>query len=753
MQVLDISTKRVKGQQVIGVIISGIDTTGCASGVITTSSSTGATSGYSAVCTTIEKQITGTFKLSFDPNACGTDPAVSDSNWCARSLDLLGITGYACSGSSACVTSSLSVTTCTSSSSCSTDAVNAALIQTALAGLYGSDPTQYYMQDGTGSSVTVSVNQRGPLTSSTTGAYVISYTVVFDSLTLRGQLAPLTVASSSLAYTGGTFNAHYPAIAPYSAIVGNGGDLSTAGATAYQSVLGSQPAGFAELVYTCESTTWTPTSVTVYYPGNVVYVNQASGTTALAQYMYIRLQTTYHQVIAKAASDGSGLTKWQIYPSFKKTGQLTTSGSSYTFSGGSDMQTTADYGYYYSDPTASNGVSTSCGSSNQYTTLELYPTAAALSVVNLLRGLTTVINQDSDSISVTRTPYGVNSGRVGYLWTITFAKQHGDVPLLGCTTKDGLNALTLTSTVTANTTRCSVTTAQHGSLITGNFSLGQTFPHAYQGTPKANSTSAIPWNINALNLSYVLSNTLASDGTNLLFGTVTVARVAYIPPGQKRWSGGYLWTLAFVSRNGMLPATTHSKDTLNMMNGNLTEVWLETATQSIPFTFDSPNVGAQGLPGVAVSGNQVTGHYGITFTDQLGVTYTSPNDAFSIVSPTTGQALSALEFQTRMNMLFNNQTRTVVVKRSSTFNSVMCYFYSIEFTGKNVGGAYAVARRQRGGQNIGNSERKRAWPPDIPADILENEPEAEGQQQAVDVISRIDVLDHQLLDHVAEHRG
>lgn len=69
---------------------------------------------------------------------------------------------------------------------------------------------------------------------------------------------------------------------------------------------------------------------------------------------------------------------WQIYPPFKKTGQLTTSGSSYTISGGSDMQTTTEYGYYYSDPTASNGVSTSCSSANQYTTLQVYPTAPAL---------------------------------------------------------------------------------------------------------------------------------------------------------------------------------------------------------------------------------------------------------------------------------------------------------------------------------------------------------------------------------------
>ena len=148
--------------------------------------------------------------------------------------------------------------------------------------------------------------------------------------------------------------------------------------------------------------------------------------------------STVLQVTGVAASDGSGITKWHIYPSFKKTGQLATVGSSYSIAGGANMQTAADYGYYYSDPTAANGVSTSCSSSNQYTTLQIYPTAPALNVVNLLRGLTTVINQDSDSISVTRTAYGVNSGRVGYLWTITFVKQVTDrqtylSPPLACT--------------------------------------------------------------------------------------------------------------------------------------------------------------------------------------------------------------------------------------------------------------------------------------------------------------------------------
>ena len=160
------------------------------------------------------------------------------------------------------------------------------------------------MQDDALDSVTVSVNQRGPIVlSQTNGVYIISYTVVFDSETLRGKLAPLTVHYSDVVYspsvTTATFNAYYRATTTtYN--VGNGGGLNKIGATAYQDplMIGSQPDGYAELKYTCESTTWTPTSVTVYYPGNLVYVNQAAGNTALAKYMYIRLQTTYHQVIA-----------------------------------------------------------------------------------------------------------------------------------------------------------------------------------------------------------------------------------------------------------------------------------------------------------------------------------------------------------------------------------------------------------------------------------------------------------------------
>jgi len=565
-------------------------------------------------------------------------------------------------------------------------------IQAAINGLTGGGGSKY-MVDKSGAGVSVSLYQRGAIVfDASLGVYIISYKVTFNSMTTRGKVAPLTVQAgdATMKYNGGTgtFLASYPAVGP-TFFVGSGG-LSVAGSTAYVVTAGNQPSGYVKLKYTCESTTWHPTQVSVDYPGNVVYISQAAGATALSRYMFIRIQTTYHQIVGpsmdsvtkKQAIDGYNNLKWQIYPPFRKTGQLTAAGQTYSFNpyssgDAADLQTGSDYGYYYSDPTAANGVSTSCLGANQFTTLEVYPQDGALNVVNRLRGLTSVINQDADSITVTRAPhYPVPGGPVGYMWSITFAKQHGDVPVLGC----------ITTYLTGTTPACAAATVQHGSMITGNFTLGQTFPHVYQGTPVAASSSSMPWNINAQNMSSVLSKALAADGTNLLFGSVSVARVAYIPPGQKRWAGGFLWTIQFLTRNGQLPAITHTT-MLNMMNGNESAVWLETATQTAPFASDPTNIGAQGSAGTAITGNQVQGHFGLVFTDQTGTTFTSAPDAFPILSPTTGHALSAAEMQARLNLFFNNMTNVVRVNRSTTFNNVMCYFYRIEYIGKNVGGA------------------------------------------------------------------
>ena len=38
-----------------------------------------------------------------------------------------------------------------------------------------------------------------------------------------------------------------------------------------------------------------------------------------------------------------------------------------------------------------------------------------------------------------------------------------------------------------------------------------------------------------------------------VFGQVSVTRSAYIPATHYRWSGGYTWTVAFLTRGGNIP--------------------------------------------------------------------------------------------------------------------------------------------------------------------------------------------------------
>jgi hypothetical protein len=195
------------------------------------------------------------------------------------------------------------------------------------------------------------------------------------------------------------------------------------------------------------------------------------------------------------------------------------------------------------------------------------------------------------------------------------------------------------------------------------------YPHAYVGNPVLYSTTLIPWNVDVAGLNAIIAAQMA---TSTAFGGLAMSRKAYTPTGQNRWSGGYLWTIAFTTRNGMLPpmATTSY---LNIF-GDKSVVHLEVGTQQNKFSLDDP--------GTAVLGNQVAGYYGLSITDQLGKVYTSTPRYFPVVSPVTGQALSAREMQTLMNSLFDSSA-TVQVNRSATVNEAMGYTYSVTFVGMN----------------------------------------------------------------------
>ena len=80
----------------------------------------------------------------------------------------------------------------------------------------------------------------------------------------------------------------------------NVGSVAELGPTAYESVQGNQPDGTVSLVYTCESFTVYPTSLTVSYVGSGFTANFGNTITVvgatLSLYQYVRIENKYYQV-------------------------------------------------------------------------------------------------------------------------------------------------------------------------------------------------------------------------------------------------------------------------------------------------------------------------------------------------------------------------------------------------------------------------------------------------------------------------
>lgn len=272
-----------------------------------------------------------------------------------------------------------------------------------------------------------------------------------------------------------------------------------------------------------------------------------------------------------------------------------------------------------------------------------------------------VINEISDSVLVSRSFEIYNSSYVGYKWTITFAGQNGNVKPLLCDTKY------LTSTNSHYPAICTMTTIQDGSLIDGLFGLNVTYPNIIEGPISAYDSPLVPWNINGDYLANTLSNFT-------YFGLVSVNRIAYIPSTEYRWSGGYIWTVTFLERNGNIPRMGTLNKLTSTPLGNTAEIYVGTQTQLLP----------QDDPSTAVIGNQIYGTFGLEFYDDYGKLYNSTASFFNITN-TDGHALSAEELQAEFYTFFESQI-LVNVSRSATPNEVLGYTYLVTFIGQSVGG-------------------------------------------------------------------
>lgn len=496
---------------------------------------------------------------------------------------------------------------------------------------------------------------------------------------MRGNVPPLEIVFSNISYTnaasmGVSYATSIVTSQGKTITVGNPSPFTSAGTFGYESVQGNQPNGVFDLTYTCESYS-VPVDITVSNMGYTVTVTTPGISFSL--YQFLRIGTTYHQIVGLTSPTvanlgGVGYTS----PFFQTAASIML-----FYPGGPNGD--AEYGVFYSDPTDVNGVSEPCYQQRKYPTSSISPIDTALDIQTKIRALSGVISEVTGSISVQRTYYASNASHVGYSWTITFYRQNGNINPLIC------DHAQLVGTNTAGGAVCTVKTITDGTLIAGTFKLGMSSPHQYEGTPSAQNATIVPWNIDANSLQ---QNLEVKAG----FGTVAVSRVAYTPTGeplfrifcittmsyllfhtcftgQLRWSGGYLWTVSFVSRNGQLPPMSVSSN----ITAHTHSAHLYIGTQKYKLPYDDP--------GTAVIGNQVSGQFGMTIVDQFNVKYNTSQSFFPVVSPTTGQALSAAEFLGYLTTMFNGQS-IVTVTRSGSPNKVMGYTYSVTFVGSNVGG-------------------------------------------------------------------
>jgi len=613
IQTVEVSTPRVSEEQIFGIILNGIDT-----------SSGNCGSGDGAECANVEAAVTGTFKLQFEPYKCGTDTGNSDTNWCMKALDDAGIDGYECSDTS-CMTAAMAL------SDSLTDMKNELCD---LRGTQGTGKPTFMTHTtiDTNDCLTITKEAMVMKVGSTDGVYKLSYRVVFNGDFVRGNVPALEVYDSSVTHPTASFLTQYT----YASDIHTVGDVRTEGNVAFTDIEGNQPDGVFKLEYECESST-VPVFVNVTEGVHIKIDSEA-----LELYQFIRIMNSYHQIIAINDTADEG----RIYPAYSSN-EFTTND--------------AEVGFFYSDPYAFDGVSEACNSLRVNPTFSIDEAAASDEIVTKLRGLSDVINDDDDSLEISRSHYPADSTKVGYIWTITFHKQHGDLNTLGC---DQSN---LNSTNTASTVDCIVDTIQPGSFLGGNFSLILSFPHAYNGEAVDDRSDAVPYNIDPTSFASVLSS------ANNTFGDVEVERSVYIPDGFNRWTGGYIWTVAFKTRNGDIP-TMQVYTQLTTTNNT---AHINVGTQSSPL--------AVGDPGTAVEGNQVGGFYGLTFVDHNGTLVSSGSTAFPVVSPASGEALNASEFEQILYNMFD-QRDLFDVTRSATPNSVMGYTYTVEFTGRELGG-------------------------------------------------------------------
>jgi len=648
IQRVTIATNRISEVQTIGFFLTNVDTRGCTAG---------------SQCAGVEAGLSGVFTLKFDPTQCGGG-SNQDRNFCQLGVDgtyntshVLSCTGASCiSGSINPKTEALSGCTSAAGAGCSLSGTETTSMMYQLNGIEDANGFAF-MKDG--NSLGVQVKRYAFAvrvgTGATDGVYALYYEVTFAGDHLRGDVPLLRVYTSSVGYTGAVF-ATYSSDSPYFTTGREVGGID-AGTFAVEYIKGNQPDGTFNLDYTCESRT-TPVSslYATRYSTSVTSINTAG----MEKNYWLRIGNGYYQIAS--INSGTSLTLSTAY-----------SGSTGTVTGD------ADYGVFYSDPTATSGVSTYCYASHIRRTPTLDSSATTRQLSAALKA-TTVIDATSTSLTVTRTPIPARLSFVGYYWDITFHKQPGDLNPLTCI-KNNLLAPTVTN---GGLIYCNVTTIREGSMIDGYLELNTTYPHEYIGKPRSYATASMRWNVDPANMQAAMQAVHDVSGSDLAFGYVTVTRDVYIPSTELRWSGGYTWTITFLSKVGNVPAMTPISALHNHNNASQVRFQVSDQNSGVHDTYQgSLNYAtfSQDDPGTAVDGNQVGGKFGLSFN---GV-YTM-DTTFQVQDSITFLAMNASTFKSLIDLNLFGGVNTVDVTRSSTTNQAAGFTYTVVFRHASVGG-------------------------------------------------------------------
>ena len=263
--------------------------------------------------------------------------------------------------------------------------------------------------------------------------------------------------------------------------------------------------------------------------------------------------------------------------------------------------------------------------------------------------------------------------------------------------------------VVSGTSECSVDTIQDSSVVSGHFSLETSWPHEFVSKAQGlYGTNPIRWNTDAAALKARLESVDDADG-NKVFGYVNVSRTPYVPSAEDRWSGGYTYSITFLTRGGNIPALG-----LDSHLGGLAPI-LEVSDEDSG-TADLYQGIANGAtfasedPGLARDGNQISGSFSLSWT---GTPYHAPvASTGAVFNVQTGgsssdrfTALSADDFKTLFEVhVLGGAADQVDVVRSEQHTQWMGYTYTVLFRHEDVGGdvqplVFDAAASMLGGSN------------------------------------------------------